>query len=85
MIEIGRRPACCRVTLDTVCGDGDMVGVHTVGNGAVVATVAGTDHISMVDPSHRFPLRIAMAILAHIVGLHMFGVLTRQRRYTVTT
>ena len=83
--EIGRRPARCRVTLQTVRLDRDMVGIHAIGNGAVVATVAAADHIGMVHPNHRLPIRVAVAILAHIVGRHMLGILTFQRGHPMTT
>lgn len=41
------------------------------GAGAIVAAVTATDHIRVIDPAHRYPGGVAVAVLADIVGLDM--------------
>ena len=63
----------------------DMLRMLAGGGGAVVTAAAGTDHIGMVDPDHRCPCCIAVAVLAHVGGLNMLTMLAGCGRTVVAT
>ena len=41
---------------------------------AIMTAIAGADHIRMIDPDRRCPGRVAVAVLAEIVGLNVSAV-----------
>lgn len=84
VIEGGRHPGCCRVAQITGVVARNMARVLACGRGAVVAAVAGADDIGVIDPDHRNPGGIAMAVLAHIGSLDMCGILAGCRGAVVT-
>jgi hypothetical protein len=85
MIEGSRHPGCSCVAQITGVVAGNMGRVFTCGRGAVVAAVAAADDIGVVDPDHRHPGGIAVAVLAHIGGLDVRRILSRCRGAVVTT
>ena len=52
--------------------------------GAIVAAAATADHIRMINPDHRRPRGVAMAILANVRGVYMAAVLSLRSGAVVT-
>lgn len=63
MIEVGRHPGIGCVAKIAGIVTGNMRGVFPYGNAAVVTTETGTYHIVVVDPDHRHPSGVTVAIL----------------------
>lgn len=78
MIEVRRYPGIGGMTDQAVLRGHHMVRVFARGDGTVMTTATGTDHISMINSGDRNPCGIAMTILTHICGLNMSHVLTRR-------
>ena len=74
MIEVGRDPGIGCVAKIAGIVTGNVRGVFARGSTAVVATEAGTYHIVVVDPDHRYPGGIAVAILTQVIGRDVSGV-----------
>ena len=55
------------------------------GTGAIMAAVTGADHITVINPDHRNPRGVAMAILADIIGIDMAAIFARCHGAVVTT
>lgn len=85
MIESRRHPRSGRVAQVTGVVADDMVRRLTSCYHAIMAAIAGANDIRMIDPYHRGPSRIAVTILADIVGLDVGAVLTGYRGTIVAT
>jgi len=66
-----RQPATGGVTAVAGLGGVEMPTGYAGGAAAVMAAVTGTDHVRMVDADDGHPGRIAVAVLALVVGLDM--------------
>lgn len=80
VIEVRRYPGIGRMTEIAGVIAGNMVRRLTRCGGAVMTAETGADHIGMINPNHRYPSRVAMAILAHIRGEDVRGVFTSRYR-----
>lgn len=59
-----RQPSAGAVAAVALLGGDKVSARHTAGRDAVMAAVTGTQHLGMIDPDHRYPGGVAMAVLA---------------------
>lgn len=84
VLEIGRRPTTgAMAEIAGVVADNVILRL-TVRHGTVVATGAGTDDLIVINPDHRRPIAVAVAILACVGGRHV-GIVFSRLRSTVMT
>lgn len=68
MYEIGRRPRRSIVAGFTVVATRDMSLSLAGYDGTIVAAVACTENLIVIDSHDRLPIRIAVATLTHVGG-----------------
>ena len=77
MIEVGGNPAGRRMAVIAGIVTGDVLLVLARRHRTVMAGVAGSDSLSMVDSNHRYPGNVVVAILADVgcidVGRRLAG------------
>ncbi len=78
VIKICRRPRNCRVTVVACFAAGNMGWSLARRKRAIVARLAGTNHLGMVHHNCRRKYRSTMTILANGCGQNVCGVLTRR-------
>lgn len=71
VVHEGRGPVGARMAASAIVAAGNMGGVFTYRDGAVVATETGAKHLVVVNPAHLFPVRCDMAGFTPIRGLHV--------------
>ncbi len=84
MIEGRRCPCVNGMTIIAAVVTGDVVGRLAQCRGAVVTTEAGPEYSGMIVSGPQVPGRRRMAVLAHIRGLDVRGVLTGRGGAVVT-
>lgn len=85
MVEIGRRPSGSSVADRAIVAAGDVSGILAHGDVTIMAAVAGTLHLLVIDPHGRYPGLIAVAVFTDVRSLDMVGILTCRRGAVVTT
>jgi hypothetical protein len=75
MIEVGWAPRVRCVAVIAHFAARDVVGVLSLGHGAVVAARAEPQHLQVIDANHRRPVRRTVAILTNICRVDVRGVL----------
>ena len=79
MVEVRRYPTTGGVAGLAIVAAVDMGGVLAYSRSAVMTTEAGAHDIGMIDPDHRTPGGVAMAVLADIRGRDVASVLAGGR------
>lgn len=84
-ISRNRQPSVgCMANVALLGGD-EMIRRGTHGGGAIVAAATTADYIQVINPDHRSPRCVAMAILADIRSVDMAAVFSLRRGAVVTT
>jgi len=69
--EIGGNPAVGSMAIITGIATGNVIDILALGNGAVVASYAGAEHLQVINPGSGCEQHHIVAILTDIGGLHV--------------
>lgn len=84
MVEIRGHPGHGRMAVVAIVAAGNMSRVFANGRNAIVAGIAGTGNLRVIDNVHRHPDIGCMAVFADICGLYMSWVFARRVGTIVT-